>query len=333
MRNLYDMDYSLKDKITILVNSCDSYSDLWTPFFALLKKYLAAPDIRIILNTESENFAFDGLKIDCVHPENKNDPYGKRIMNAIRQVDTPYVFPMLDDFFLRRDVDINRLNDIIKWMDDDKHIVYFNALAVCAFADYEVDKYPGFRRLPNGNTYILNMQAAVWRTEKYLHYWRPEVSPWDWEEFTNLIAARNKHDKFYCVIDTDKSFCFYGFDLKGMGVHRGKWVRDDVVPLFNREGIDVDFSRRGFLVYDESPEPDRGLRDSLKTIGRSSDIIDRCLDPVDKLSFAAFVGRNKVMGISRYSPAILYIRYSLARERKRFVKRNNIRQKLTSYMK
>ncbi|MBQ9880335.1 MAG: hypothetical protein IJM45_07895 [Clostridia bacterium] len=327
------MNYSLNDKITILVNSCDSYSDLWIPFFTLLKKHFAATDIRIILNTESEDFSFDGLSIDCVHPEDRNDPYGKRIMNAIKQVRTPYVFPLLDDFFLRRDVDINRLNEIIRWMDNDKSIVYFNALNISTFTDHEVDKYPGFKRLPNGNTYTLNMQAAVWRTEKYLYYWRPDVSPWDWEEFTNLIAARNKRDKFYCVTDTDKSFCCYGFDLKGMGVHRGKWVKDDVVPLFKKEGIDVDFSRRGFLSYDEKPTTDMGLRDSLKTIEPSNELIDRCLDPADRLKYAVFVRTNKVMGISRYSPAILYIKYSLAKERKSFIKRNNIRQKLTSIMK
>ena len=39
----------------------------------------------------------------------------------------------------------------------------------------------------------------------------------------------------------------YGYK-NGMwfGIKSGKWFKKDVVPLFKKEGIDVDFSRLGF---------------------------------------------------------------------------------------
>ena len=49
-----------KNDITIIVNSCDKYSDLWYPFFELLR--IQWPDLSypIILNTESKTY---------VHPQ------------------------------------------------------------------------------------------------------------------------------------------------------------------------------------------------------------------------------------------------------------------------
>ena len=45
-----------QNRMTMLVNSCDAYEDLWQPFFTLLKRYFAPLDMRILLNTESKDF-------------------------------------------------------------------------------------------------------------------------------------------------------------------------------------------------------------------------------------------------------------------------------------
>lgn len=35
-------DTSWQNRVTLLVNSCDAYADLWQPFFTLLKRYFCA---------------------------------------------------------------------------------------------------------------------------------------------------------------------------------------------------------------------------------------------------------------------------------------------------
>ena len=79
--------------------------------------------------------------------------------DALREVKTEYTLLLLDDFFLRRPVDIARLADIVRWMDADRDIVYFNSDVTAAVCDLEVDRYPGYRRLPAGNRYTLNLLA------------------------------------------------------------------------------------------------------------------------------------------------------------------------------
>ena len=182
-------------------------------------------------------------------------PYGaQRRLEIARALATEPTLLLLDDFFLRRPVDIARLADIVRWMDADRDIVYFNSDVTAAVCDLEVDRYPGYRRLPAGNRYTLNLQAAVWRTAKFAAYWQHKVSPWDWEERCNVLTAAHPRDKFYCVTREDARFLDYGYHGgQWMGICHGQWVESDVVPLFEKEGIEVDFSKRGFIDLENRP--------------------------------------------------------------------------------
>lgn len=237
----------LSKQLTIVVNSCDSYDDLWFPFFALLKKYWDPKGIRILLNTETRTFQMDGLEIECIHSP-KEYSYGRRMLNVLSEVKTPYVMMLLDDFFLRTFVEVDRILQITEWMEKDPYIACFTCDCNVAYADWEVDRYPGYRRLPPGNDYILSMQAGVWRTECLINYWRPDVSPWEWEVICNFLTRNEMRYKFYCSLNTESMFMNYGHHQYGdvWGVYRGKWVEADVVPLFQGEGISVDYSGRGF---------------------------------------------------------------------------------------
>lgn len=244
--------FALRDKLTVLVNSCDTYEDLWIPFFSLYRKYWEDNTVRLMLNTESKDFSLDGLHIDCVHCDEKE--YGARMLNALSAVETEYVLILLDDFFLRKPVNMSRIREIIKWMDEDQNIVYFNSDCTEVYVDWEVNRYPGFRRIPPGTEYVLNLQAAIWRTDLLKSYWKSNVSPWEWEEFVNIRTFSEKDRKFYCTTDWSNAICDYGYNATGMGVFRGKWVIEDVRPLFEKEMISVDFSQRGY--YD--PKQDTG---------------------------------------------------------------------------
>lgn len=69
--------------------------------------------------------------------------YGERMTDALRRVKTEYTLLMLDDFFLREPVKMDRLHDLVRWMDADRDIVYFSSDITEALYDWEVDRYPG----------------------------------------------------------------------------------------------------------------------------------------------------------------------------------------------
>ena len=243
-------------------------------------------DMRILLNTESKDFHFEGLNIECVHSSAAT--YGERMTDALRRVKTEYTLLMLDDFFLREPVKMDRLHDLVRWMDADRDIVYFSSDITEALYDWEVDRYPGYRRLPVGNRYTLNMQAAVWRTDKFAEYWNHKVSPWDWEERCNVLTAAHPKDKFYCVLNEEARFLNYGYH-KGqwMGICHGKWVEHDVVPFFAKEGIEIDYAKRGFVDLAHRPA---SLQ---KETARSEryDLVRRCLGAGYLLPYFLFCRR------------------------------------------
>lgn len=310
----------INNKVSIVVHSCDKYEDLWLPFFTLLKKYWTPLNIPIVLNTETKSFIMEGLDIECIHPKKANVPYGARMLNVLSKIRTPYVIPLLDDFFLRDYVDVDMINKIISWMEEDKKIACFNCDCAAIYADWEKEKYPGFQRVPYGCEHTINMQAAVWRKKSLIKYWRPNVSPWEWESYCNLVAAKNRKDKFYCVTELGNGFCEYGIKMSGWGVIGGKWFIDDVAPLFEKEDIHIDFAKRGVLhSYDKnanSPlcEP---FRQSLKNIKIQSSIINRCMPLRERISYAWFIKFNYM--IKQFSfPEFIWIRYSLLKEKKKF---------------
>lgn len=241
-----------QNRITLLVNTCDAYSDLWDPFFTLLKRYFIPLNMRILLNTETKNYHFDGLQIETVHSTATN--YGARMRAVLEQIKTEYVFLLLDDFFIREPVRLDKIEQILFWMDRDREIVYFNSDLTQTVVDLELDRYPGFRRLPTGNRYTLNLQAAIWRTEKLKKYWKYDVSPWEWEECCNVLTANARNEKFYCLHTEQERFINYGYHPgEWMGVCHGKWVKNDVVPLFQKERIPMNFEKRGFIEPENRP--------------------------------------------------------------------------------
>lgn len=83
-------DTSWQNRVTLLVNSCDAYADLWRPFFTVCSSAIATLPLpaEILLNTETKDFAFDGLNLRCVH--STAPTYGERMTDALREVKTEY---------------------------------------------------------------------------------------------------------------------------------------------------------------------------------------------------------------------------------------------------
>lgn len=293
-----------KNGITFLVNTCDGYSDLWYPFFKLFKKYFPYNGEKIILNTETLNYEYEGLNIECVHPEKSSVPYGERIINAINHINTKYVFLLLDDFFIKEPVSIQKINKVIEWMESDKKIACFYNDLTPTWRDEEVDKYEGFKRIPLGNEYTLNLQAAVWRTKVLKKFWRKNVSPWEWEEVCNLTATENKKYKFYCLTSLDNMLCNYGH--KDFGVVSGKWrAKEETIDFFNKENIEIDFSKRGFAkdsVPKKESKPKKGSKFSgfLANIHDQYKILRRCL-PNYTVRFTMYIIANCLNGENKFS--------------------------------
>lgn len=242
---------NLEDKITIFVCSCDSYEDLWYPFFFFLDKYWPNNKLQIVLNTETKSYVYKDLKI-ISYPQSKSEKYGERMIRNLKNISTDYTLLLLDDFFLRSEVDINCIKKHVEIMDNDS---YVNVIYYTKQILNQVEAYTkGLAKLKDHAMYKLNMQAGLWRTDRLLELWEPIDNPWKWEIFANYSTFKSNY--IYLEIEDAKASPFeYGYNKDGMGVFRGKWVYDDVNPLFEENGIHIDYSVRG--IYKKENEVQR----------------------------------------------------------------------------
>lgn len=249
-----------RDKMTILFCSCDKYRDLWNPFFTVFSNHWEDCNYDIIINTESENFAFPGLKIKCFSLyDNQKVTYGKRMIEHIKRIETPYTLLVLDDFFLRRDVDSFQIDKLIEYMDVHDEIVSIRLTPYQLREAYQkcipADDLPGYYKMPLCSSYKLNFQVCLWRTDKLLSYWRPEDDPWRWEVFANITSF--SEPGFLIVGEENGPVLDYGYKVNGQplsDVYRGKWVMENgLEELFAENGVVIDFSKRG--KYNPQNEP------------------------------------------------------------------------------
>lgn len=254
---------------TVVVCSCDKYSDLWDPFFTLFHAYWPECPYPVVLNTESKVYARNDMEIRSFAPYKGGEtvPYGKRMRDCLATVKTPYVLLLLDDFFLREKVKQDKLEQSIEWMEVNQDVYCFNF--DCIKDEYDVDdgRFEGFKRRSKYGAYRYNMQAGVWRTEALRNTWKEFESPWQWELYGNMRSWKDD-SSIYSLEDNTDVPMNYGFNSEGMGVFRGKWVIDDVAPLFAKHGIEVDFSKRG--EYKKSDNNVENSRDNYSNILKSA---------------------------------------------------------------
>lgn len=233
--------------VTIIVNSCDSYSDTWDPFFRLLCKQWPSCPYHIILNTETKRFVSENLDITTVNTPEKI-PYSARFLNVLKGIKSEFVIVLLDDFFLRAPVQQAKIEQCIDWLSKDKNIAQFSFESVDDELNIISKEYPGFELRPQCGEYKLNLQAGIWRRNILIKCLRSHESPWDFEIIGNQRTFWMS-EKFYSLMSTMPRIMDYRFNngLYPMkwGVVQGKWVVDTVDALFRSHNIHIDFNERG----------------------------------------------------------------------------------------
>lgn len=234
---------------TIMLCSCDAYEDFWEPFFTLLERYWPeAKNYPFILNTESKVYQREGWNIQCfqMFKPGQKVSYGTRIIRHLDKVKTEFVLIMLEDFFFRSRVDQSRVDYYVNAIRTHKDITCFN-FSCMEQPGIASEEFEGFQELYPICHYRLNLQAALWRAKDMRKYWKPGANPWTWETYATRKTDCPKK-KFYFYQENKNVLFDYG-RKPGLswGSVRGKWVREDVEPLFEKENITVDFEKRGWF--------------------------------------------------------------------------------------
>lgn len=239
---------------SILVNTCDAYSDLWEPFLYLLwfnweeskKKNIYFNTETINKDTIAENVCFINKKYE------KKDRWGGRLLHSLKNIDSDYVVVLMDDFFLRKKVSVEKLSIALEAMERDKHIACFYLIDTLN-QDKEDGLYSGYTEVPKGKNYRLNSAPAIWRKASLIRYTEEKDNPWAWEYFGSCRTNRT-NEKFYAVSKVREPVYDYAHV-----VYRGQWLGKDILPLLQQYSLNVDFNKREIIRIGEKL-PKRSLK-------------------------------------------------------------------------
>ena len=217
----------------ILVCSCDKDEDLFYPFHYFMEKYW--PDHpEIIYSTETILNPY----YNTICKNYSLNEWTKRIRETAKEINDNEIIIMMDDLFICNIPDIDRLNSLHNVLSD-TNIACLNFEK--QFDEEDLDtEIEGFKCRRPHSKYEVSIMCGLWNKDKLIKVLETDSDPW--------TVEKNCDDKgFLFYINSGDYIIDWGYKtFKPTGLYRGKWMRR-TVELLKKEGINIDFSKRGIL--------------------------------------------------------------------------------------
>ena len=215
----------------ILILSCDKDEDIFDAFYHCMEKYYPEHP-EVIYSTET--IVNPHYKTIC-----KNYPleqWTRRIRETLEEIDDDKVLVMVDDCFIRKQVDVNR----IKYLESNLkgNIAMFNFEKTFDSNDEET-ALKGVKKRQHNSPYEVSIMCGLWDKEKLMNVIQEDSNPWEVEGKQNTCGYDYYINAGDYIIDWGYETYIY------TGLCKGKWCKN-VIPFFEQEGIKIDYSKRGF---------------------------------------------------------------------------------------
>lgn len=215
----------------ILVASCDKNTETFEAFQHCMEKYWKNHP-EVIYATETEKNPYYKTISHNIPLEN----WTKRMRMTLDEIDDDKILLMIDDCFIRDFVDEERIKYAEENLKD--NIAVLNFEKSYDSNDEETDLI-GFKRRQHGSAYEVSLYCGLWQKDKLYEVLYRDCNPWEVE------GEQNNHGFDY-YINSGDYIINWGYEaFKPAGIFKGKWCKE-IVDFFEREGIKVDYKKKGF---------------------------------------------------------------------------------------
>lgn len=216
----------------ILVLSCDKNTDTFEAFHHCMEKYWPAHP-EVIYTTETVPNPY----YKTISKNYPLDIWTKRIREVLDDIDDDKILIMIDDCFIRQPVDETRIKYACEQLKG--NIASFNFEKTFDVHDIETE-LDGFKKRQHGSSYEISIMCGLWDKEKLRNVISYDSNPWQ-------VEFRQNNCNYDYYINSSDYIIDWGYKTwHPAGLCRGKWCRE-VVSFFEKEGIKVDYSIRGFI--------------------------------------------------------------------------------------
>lgn len=228
----------LNEEITIVFCTCDAFSELWDGFFKLLKKYWPDCKCKIILNTESIPFKYEGLNISEPLNCEKDTSWSLRLKKSLEKVETEKVLIFLDDFYLKSEVNTSIIEQCVIRMNEDSNLKSF-VFAWQPGKNKNIDDGL-FEERGRFAPYRINAQVALWNKDYLYEILRENESAWEYEVNGSFRSIFKKGT----LLSLKKGVpLVFDYDF-GFLIIRGKYNLDLIKYFYEKEQIEFNLNNR-----------------------------------------------------------------------------------------
>lgn len=204
-----------ENQMTILIMSCDKFSDLWDGHVQLLEQNWGDRGMKTYLVTDKESDkTFEHVTILSTGEDKE---WSERLKCALEQVTTEYVFITLDDYFLIKPVSNEKISNILSIMQNDGYDYIRLFLRPKCPKSARISKYGEFYEINTRDRYSVNLYAGIWKKEFMEKVIREPRNAWQFEVSLPHIATELGAK---CAMSNNREFVILDVVRKGKLLHK-----------------------------------------------------------------------------------------------------------------
>ncbi|MCE5273075.1 hypothetical protein LLH00_17495 [bacterium] len=181
--------------VPLLVVSCDRYSDIWSPFFALFHRRWPDCPYPLYLGTNFKVFQDETVTTITV---GEDVGWAESLLRMLDRLEgSEYVLLFLEDFFLLETVDTAAVADLVELARRERPgcLRLFSLLP----PPHRLERVPGLGYFAPGDDYRVTLQVALWRVDTLKRLLVPGLNPWEFELLGNKLSE-GLEERFWGVL-------------------------------------------------------------------------------------------------------------------------------------
>ncbi|WP_295087746.1 hypothetical protein [Ruminococcus sp.] len=203
-----------KRNMTMLILSCDGFSDLWDGHVKLLEQNWPDRNMDTYIVTDKPSDK-DYPNVGIISA-GEGIEWSERLKAAIEHVKTDYVFITLDDYYLIKKVSDKSIGSLLKMMikENVDYVRLFNRPKKSILD--ELEGYKGIHRINTKCNYSVNLYSGLWKKDFILAMIKEPQNAW---QFEVALSKRANEYGAKCVMSQRNEFKILDVVRKGKLLH------------------------------------------------------------------------------------------------------------------
>lgn len=210
----------------IIVLSCSKNEDTFLPFCHFMERYYPNHPEIVYFTDGIINPFYKTIPIQMTL-----DKWTKGFREFLSQIDDDFVLLMIDDCFIRKPVDVQRIEDARLILFHENNVACMNFEKFWDNED-EPTEYIGWKKRKHGSRFEVSLMCGLWDIEKLIEVCDRDCSPWEIEE--------NQDGKgFDYYINSGDYIIDWGYKtFQPVGKVKGVWA-EETISFLNNEGFQI----------------------------------------------------------------------------------------------